>query len=139
MESLPYKTIYPKRFDQPDPAELMRQARTGNKIDPLEIEPEPIPVTSNDLLSASGFSQKSLPDIEKIKQVAVNLSNYYSIDVDIRNYSDSVIAVFWMPFSLYEDVGKQMIAYLISQAQSVSFQADTNNPYRFILSFEYSG
>ena len=44
----------------------------------------------------------------------------------------------WLPFSLYEGRIKQLISDIIAEARILSIQADENDPYRFILSLEFS-
>lgn len=69
---------------------------------------------------------------------SIRLSEDYEVDTDILLYPDCVRVILWLPYALYEGQIKQMLSALISEAISLSFQADTQNPYRFIVSLEFS-
>ena len=74
---------------------------------------------------------------ERIER-SIRLSENYEINTDILLFPDCVRVILWPPYALYEGQIKQTLSSLISDAISLSFQADTQNPYRFILSLEFS-
>ena len=141
MSSLPYKIIYSKRFTHPDPVELLHSAHeeTANG-DHKNISAS----TTNSYVSEAGAhltdnqAYDHVAANERIIRSAIRLSDNYEIDTDILCYPDAVVIKSWLPFSLYEGRIKQLISDIIAEARILSIQADENDPYRFILSLEFS-
>lgn len=96
---------------------------------------------SNEIDTESPESAKKIKDdtsfSERIER-SIRLSEDYAIDTDILLYPDCFRVILWPPYAFYEGQLKQTLSSLISDAISLSFQADTQNPYRFILSLEFS-
>lgn len=69
---------------------------------------------------------------------SIRLSEDYEVDTDILLYPDCFRVILWLPYALYEGQIKQTLSSLISDAISLSFQADMQSLYRFILSLEFS-